>query len=408
METINTGDTAWVLVSTALVMMMTPALAFFYGGMVRRKNILSTLNLSFIVLGLISVQWVLFGYTIAFGPDLGGLIGGPKFAGLLGVGAEPNTAYAANIPHLAFAAYQMMFAIITPALITGSFVERVRFKTFLVFTVIWATLVYDPVAHWVWGVGGFLRGLGALDFAGGTVVHITAGFSALAFAMAIGPRKGYGKAPMEPSRITFTVLGAGLLWMGWFGFNGGSALAANGLAVQAIVTTNTSAAAACLVWMLLSWRVDNKPSILGVSTGAVVGLVAITPAAGFVTPLAALAIGGSAAIISYYAIRLRQKSGLDESLDVWACHGMGGLWGSLATGLFATTTVNPAGANGLFYGNPSLLVSQSVTALIVIVFSFGLTFGISKVLDKVMGLRVSSNEEEVGLDISEHGERAFA
>jgi Amt family ammonium transporter len=408
METINTGDTAWVLVSTALVMMMTPALAFFYGGMVRRKNILSTLNLSFIVLGLISVQWVLFGYTLAFGPDLGGFIGGLKFAGLLGVGAEPNPDYAANIPHLAFAAYQMMFAIITPALITGSFVERVRYKTFLVFTLIWATLVYDPVAHWVWGVGGFLRGLGAIDFAGGTVVHITAGFSALAFAKAIGPRKGYGKAPMEPSRITFTVLGAGLLWMGWFGFNGGSALAANGLAVQAIVTTNTAAAAASLVWMILSWRVDNKPSILGVATGAVVGLVAITPAAGFVTPLAAIVIGGSASVISYYAIRLRQKSGLDESLDVWACHGMGGLWGSLATGLFATTTVNPAGANGLFYGNPSLLVSQSVTAIIVIVFSYGLTFGITKVLDRVMGLRVSSNEEEVGLDISEHGERAFA
>ncbi len=408
METINSGDTAWVLISTALVMMMTPALAFFYGGMVRRKNILSTLNLSFIVLGLISVQWVLFGYTIAFGPDLGGILGGPEFAGFQGVGAEPNTAYAATIPHLAFAAYQMMFAIITPALITGSFVERVRYKTFLVFTLLWATLVYDPVAHWVWGVGGFLRGLGALDFAGGTVVHITAGFSALAFAMAIGPRKGYGKAPMEPSRITFTVLGAGLLWMGWFGFNGGSALAANGLAVQAIVTTNTAAAAACLVWMLLSWHNDNKPSILGVSTGAVVGLVAITPAAGFVTPLAALVIGGLAAAISYYAIRLRQKSGLDESLDVWACHGMGGLWGSLATGLFATTTVNPAGADGLFYGNPSLLVSQGVTSIIVIVFSFGLTYGISKVLDKVMGLRVSSNEEEVGLDISEHGERAFA
>jgi ammonium transporter, Amt family len=407
MEMINPGDTAWMLVSTALVMMMTPALAFFYGGMVRRKNVLSTLNLSFIVLGLISVQWVLFGYTLAFGPDLGGFLGGPKFAGFLGVGAEPNTSYAANIPHLAFAAYQMMFAIITPALITGAFVERVRFKTFLVFALIWSTLVYDPVAHWVWGVGGFLRGLGAIDFAGGTVVHITAGFSALAFAMAIGPRKGYGRAPMEPSRIPFTVMGAGLLWMGWFGFNGGSALAANGLAVLAVVNTNTAAAAACLVWMLLSWQVDNKPSILGVSTGAVVGLVAITPAAGFVTPLAALVIGGLAAVISFYAIRMRQKSGLDESLDVWACHGMGGLWGSLATGLFATTTVNPAGADGLFYGNPSLLVSQGVTAIIVIVFSLALTFGISKVLDIVMGLRVSSNEEEVGLDISEHGERAF-
>lgn len=407
METINTGDTAWVLVATTLVMMMTPALAFFYGGMVRRKNILSTLNLSFVVLGLISVQWVLFGYTIAFGSDVGGFLGGPDFLGFLGVGAAPNADYAASIPHLAFAAYQMMFAIITPALITGAFVERVRFKTFLVFTLLWATLVYDPVAHWVWGVGGFLRGFGALDFAGGTVVHITAGFSALAFARAIGARKGYGKASMEPSRIPYTVLGAGLLWMGWFGFNGGSALGANGLAVQAIVNSNSAAAAACLVWMLLSWQVDHKPSILGIATGAVVGLVAITPAAGFVTPLASLVIGGVAAAISYYAIRLRQKSGLDESLDVWACHGMGGLWGALATGLFATTAVNPAGANGLFYGNPSLLLIQAAAAAIVIVFSFALTFGMSRLLDKVMGLRVTSDEEEVGLDISEHGERAY-
>lgn len=407
MGTIDTGDTAWVLVATTLVMMMTPALAFFYGGMVRRKNVLSTLNLSFIVLGLISVQWVLFGYTIAFGTDISGLLGGPNFAGFLGVGAEPNPDYAGTIPHLAFAAYQMMFAIITPALITGAFVERVRFKTFLVFTLLWATLVYDPVAHWVWGVGGFLRQLGALDFAGGTVVHITAGFSALAFALAIGARKGYGKAPMEPSRIPYSLLGAGLLWMGWFGFNGGSALAANGLAIQALVNSNTAAAAACLVWMFLSWQIDHKPSILGIATGAVVGLVAITPAAGFVTPLASLVIGGVAAAISYYAIRLRQKSGLDESLDVWACHGMGGLWGALATGLFATTSINPAGANGLFYGNPSQFLIQAAAAATAIVFSFGLTFGMSKLLDKVMGLRVTSNEEEVGLDISEHGERAY-
>jgi len=406
-ETINAGDTAWVLISTALVLMMTPALAFFYGGMVRRKNVLSTLNLSIIFMGLISVQWVLMGYTLAFGPSMGGIIGNLDFLGLAGVGADPNADYAATIPHLAFAAFQMMFAIITPALITGAFVERVRFKTFLVFALMWATLVYDPVAHWVWGVGGVLRKLGALDFAGGTVVHILAGFSALAFALVIGRRKWFGQAPMEPHNIPYTVLGAGLLWFGWFGFNGGSALAANGLAVNALVTTNTAAAAAVTAWMLLSWR-DNKPSVLGIVTGAVVGLVAITPAAGFVTPLAAVMIGGLAAPISYYAIRLRQRLNLDESLDVWACHGMGGTWGALATGLFATKMVNDAGANGLFYGNPGQFVIQAVAVLASMVFAFCMTFVIAKALDAVMGLRVSENEEEVGLDISEHGERAYA
>jgi ammonium transporter, Amt family len=402
----DTGDTAWILISTALVMMMTPALAFFYGGMVRKKNVLSTLNLSFITLGLISLQWLLFGYSLAFGDSQGGLIGGLNFVGLAGVGAEPNPALAGTIPHLAFAAYQMMFAVITPALITGAFVERVRFKTFLVFTVLWATLVYDPVAHWVWGVGGVLRTLGALDFAGGTVVHITAGFSALAFAMVLGHRKWFGKAPMEPNSIPFTVLGAGLLWMGWFGFNGGSALGANGLAVNAVVTTNTAAAASAITWMFLSWR-DNKPSVLGIVTGAVVGLVAITPASGFVTPLAAMVIGAVAAPISYHCMRLRLKRGLDESLDVWACHGMGGLWGALATGLFATKAVNPAGANGLFYGNPGLLAIQAIGALAAIVLAFGVTYLLAKGLHKLMGLRVTSNEEEVGLDISEHGERAY-
>lgn len=404
---IDTGDTAWVLVSTALVMMMTPALAFFYGGMVRKKNILSTLNLSFIMLAVISIQWLLFGYTLAFGTTNGGLIGGFEFLGLTNVGAEPNPAYAATIPHLNFAAYQMMFAVITPALITGAFVERVRFKAFLIFSVLWATLVYDPVAHWVWGVGGIFRNIGALDFAGGTVVHITAGFSALAFARVIGRRKWFGRAPLEPSNIPFTMLGAGLLWMGWFGFNGGSALGANGVAINAIVTTNTAAAAAGLVWMFLSWR-DNKPSPLGIVTGMVVGLVAITPAAGFVTPFAALVIGGLAAPISYYAIRLRQRVKLDESLDVWGCHGVGGLWGALATGLFATTSVNPAGLNGLFYGNPGQLVTQAVTVAITIAFAYGVTFVLAKILDKLIGLRVTENEEEVGLDISEHGERAYA
>jgi ammonium transporter, Amt family len=403
MESINAGDTAWILVSSALVLMMVPALAFFYGGMVRKKNILSTLNLNFIIMGLISIQWVLYGYSLAFGSDIAGLIGGLDFIGLKGVGAEPNPDYAETIPHLAFAGFQMMFAIITPALITGAFVERVRFKAFLIFSLLWATIVYDPVAHWVWGVGGFFRGLGALDFAGGAVVHITAGFSALAFALVIGARKGFGSRSFEPHNIPYSVLGAGLLWVGWFGFNGGSALAANEVAVNAFVVTNTAAASAGLVWMILSWR-DNKPSVLGIVTGAVVGLVAITPAAGFVTPLAAIAIGAIAAPISYYAIRFRQNRGLDESLDVWACHGMGGLWGAVATGIFATEF----GTSGLLTGNVNQFLVQLLTVVIVVVFSFGVTFGLSKLLDRTIGLRVTENEEEVGLDISEHGERAYA
>jgi Amt family ammonium transporter len=326
---------------------------------------------------------------------------------LNGVGAAPNPEYAATIPHLAFMAYQMMFAIITPALITGAFVERIKFKTYLLFTLIWATFVYDPVAHWVWGTGGFLRSLGALDFAGGTVVHILAGFSALAFALVIGARKGFGNAPMEPHNIPFTVLGAGLLWMGWFGFNGGSALAANGLAVNALVTTNTAAAAAALSWMLITWR-RHKPSVLGTVTGAVVGLVAITPAAGYVTPLAAIAIGALASPISLLAIKARQKMGLDESLDVWACHGMGGAWGALAVGLFASKAVNPAGADGLFYGNPSQLLIQAAAAAVSIVFAFGVTYLLARILKAAVGLRVTHDEEEVGLDISEHGEPAYA
>jgi len=359
------------------------------------------------MIGLISVQWVLYGYSLSFGPDIAGLIGGLRFLGFAGVGTSPSD-YASTVPHLAFAAFQMMFAIITPALITGAFVERVRFRTFLLFSLLWATLVYDPVCHWVWGAGGILAKLGTLDFAGGTVVHITAGFSALAFALAIGPRRGFGQVSFEPSNIPYSVLGAGLLWMGWFGFNGGSALAANGLAVHAVVTTNTAAAAAGLVWMLLSW-IDNKPSVLGIVTGAVVGLVAITPGAGFVTPLAALIIGALAAPISYYAIKfIKGRNLLDESLDVFACHGLGGLWGALATGLFATTTTNQAGANGLFYGNAYQLLIQLAGAAGAIVFSMAVTYGVAKLLDKSFGLRVSEQAEEVGLDISEHGERAYA
>jgi len=404
-NSINSGDTAWVLISAALVLMMVPALGFFYGGMVRRKNILSTLNLSFITIGLISIQWVLIGYTIAFGSSIAGLFGGFNFVGLIGVTGDPSP-IAPNIPDLAFVAFQMMFAVITPALITGAFVERISFKAFLIFTLLWATLVYDPVAHWVWG-GGILGQLGALDFAGGTVVHITAGFSALVFATIIKKRRGFGTRAIEPHNIPFTVLGAGLLWVGWFGFNGGSALAADGLAATALFNTNTAAATAAVVWMILAWR-DNKPSVLGIVTGAVVGLVAITPAAGFVTPLSALIIGLVAAPVSYYAIKFRESRHLDESLDVWACHGMAGTWGALATGLFATTLVNPNGADGLFYGNPSQFVIQLISVVATIVFAGGITFILAKLLQRTIGLSVSENEELVGLDISQHGEQAYA
>lgn len=402
MDGINSGDTAWIIVATALVLMMTPALGFFYGGMVRRKNILSTLNLSFITIGLISIQWVIIGYTLAFGTSVGGLVGGLDYIGLSNVGVEAMEGQ--SIPHLLFAAFQMTFAIITPALISGTFVERIRFKVYLVFAVLWATLVYDPVCHWAWGGGIFAR-WGALDFAGGTVVHITAGFSALAFATAIRKRKGFGQVAIEPHNIAFTVLGAGLLWVGWFGFNGGSALAADGLAVQALVNTNTAAAAAAVVWMFLSWR-DNKPSVLGIVTGAVVGLVAITPAAGLVTPMAALLIGAIAAPVSYYSIDFREKKGLDESLDVWACHGMAGTWGALATGLFATAAVGET--DGLFYGNPTQFGVQLMTVIVTIAYSYAITFILTKILDAVWGLAVTEQEEEIGLDISEHGERAYA
>lgn len=404
---ISAGDTAWILVCCSLVLLMTPALAFFYGGMVRRKNVLSTLTLSYIFMALIGVQWILFGYSLSFGPDIGGLIGGLDFAGFKGVGAEANAAYSETIPHQLFAAFQMMFAVITPALITGAFVERVKFKSFLLFSLLWATLVYDPLCHWVWGQGGWLREMGVLDFAGGTVVHIAAGFSALAFALVIGPRKGYGKVPIEPNNIPLTVLGTGLLWVGWFGFNAGSALGANGVAVNALVTTNTSAAAAGLVWMMLSW-LDGRPSTLGIATGMVVGLAAVTPASGFITPMAAMAIGAIAAPICYYAIRFRERRGLDESLDVWACHGMSSTWGTLATGLFATVAVNAGGANGFFYGNAGQLGIQLIAVMVTIAFTFGMTYVLAKILDVSIGLRVSPMEEEVGLDISSHGERSYS
>ncbi len=401
----NSGDTAWILVSTALVVMMIPALAFFYGGMVRGKNILSTLNLSFITMGLIGVQWVLIGYSLAFGTSIGGFVGGLDFLGFNGVG--PEATGGSTIPDIAFAGFQMTFAMITPALITGAFVERVNFKAFIPFTLLWATLVYDPVAHWVWAEGGILFEMGALDFAGGAVVHITAGFSALAFAIMIRSRRGFGRNVIEPHNIPYTVLGAGLLWVGWFGFNGGSALAADGLAFTAVVNTNSAAAAAAVVWMFLAWR-DNKPSVLGIVTGAVVGLVAVTPAAGFVTPLSALIIGAIAAPISYFTIQFVEQRGIDESLDVFACHGMAGMWGALATGLFATTTVNAGGADGLFYGNPGQFGIQLLSVIMVAVFAFVLTYVILLVVKAFTPLSVSDQEERVGLDISQHGERAYS
>jgi len=400
---INSGDTAWVLISAALVILMTPAVGFFYGGMVRKKNILSTLMMCFAVLFVITVQWELFGYTLAFGPSLGGIIGGLNYLGLNGVGQAPDVNYAATIPALVFMIFQAAFAIVTPSLIVGAFVERIKFASFLIFSAIWATLVYDPVAHWVWGMGGWLKVMGTLDFAGGIVVHLTAGISALAIALIIGKRKGYGKDNMEPSNIPIVVLGAVLLWFGWFGFNGGSALAANGLAASAFVVTNTSGAVAALVWMLLSWF-HRRPSVLGVATGAVVGLAAITPASGFVGPISAMIIGAVASVISYYVIVLRMTLRIDESLDVFACHGMGGAWGAIATGIFASKAINPAGANGLIFGNPGLVWSQFVAVAVVAVFAFAVTIVLAKVIDMTVGLRVKDNEELVGLDISQHAE----
>jgi ammonium transporter, Amt family len=403
---INAGDTAWILVCCSLVLLMTPALALFYGGMVRRKNVLSTLTLSYIFMALIGVQWILYGYSLSFGSDIGGLIGGLNFLGFQGVGALPNADYSKTIPQSLFAAFQMMFAVITPALITGAFVERVKFKSFLLFSLLWATLVYDPLCHWVWGQGGWLKSMGVLDFAGGTVVHIAAGFSALAFALVIGPRRGFGNSLMDPNNIPLTVLGAGLLWVGWFGFNAGSALAANGVAVNALLTTNTSAATAALVWMLLTW-LDGRPSTLGIATGMVVGLAAVTPASGYITPLAAMVVGAVAAPISYYAMRYRDRCKLDESLDVWACHGMASLWGMIAAGLFATVAVNPEGANGFFFGNPGQMGVQILAVVVTIVFSFGMTYIIARLLNASIGLRVTPMEEEVGLDISSHGETIY-
>ncbi len=405
---VNSGDTSWLLMSTALVWLMTPGVALFYGGMVRRKNVLSTMMMSFAVIALVSILWVLYGYSIGFGPDKGGIIGGLNWVGLIGVGQDPSSVYASTVPHLAFMSFQATFAIITAALITGSSVERIKFSALFAFLALWFTLVYCPVAHWVWGDGGWLANLGALDFAGGTVVHVNAGVTALALALVLGPRKGFKqKEPMEPGNIPMVVLGAVLLWFGWFGFNAGSALTAGGLASSAFIATNTSAAAAALTWMILGW-INRRPSVLGTATGAVVGLVAITPAAGFVHPLAGIPIGVVASILSYYAMIWRIKAGkVDESLDVFACHGVGGAWGALATGIFAHLAVNSAGADGLLYGGGMQVFRQLAAVGATCVYVFAVSWVLARILKAIMGLRVSENEEVVGLDISQHGERAY-
>ena len=404
----NTGDTAFVLVSSALVMLMTPGLALFYGGMVRGKNVLGTIMQSYIILALITLEWVLWGYSLSFGPDHGGIIGGLDWFGLKGVGMEPHETYGTTIPHLAFMIFQCMFAVITPALITGAFAERMKFISFLLFTVLWATFVYNPLAHWVWGSGGWMAKMGALDFAGGTVVHISSGVSALAAALFVGRRLGYGSTAYIPHNLPMTITGAALLWFGWFGFNAGSALAANGLAANAFVVTHIASAVAAFSWLLVEWVHRGKPTTLGAASGAVAGLVAITPGSGFVGPISAILIGGVAGMICYGGVMLKGKWRYDDSLDVVGIHGFGGTWGALATGLFASKAVNPAGSDGLFFGHPGQLGIQFLSVAATIVFAFVMTTIILKFVDWVAGIRVSDDEEERGMDISLHDEKGYS
>jgi len=405
---IDSGDTAWILVSTALVMLMTPGLAMFYGGMVRRKNVLGTIMHSFIAIALVSLQWVLFGYSLSFGPDVKGFIGDLSWAGLGKVGLMPNADYAPTIPHLLFMAYQMMFAVITPALISGAVAERMKFSAYLVFILAWTTLVYDPVAHWVWGAGGWLKNLGVLDFAGGIVVHATSGFSALAAALFIGKRKGFLRESMPPHDLPLTVLGAGLLWFGWFGFNAGSALSSGSLATMAFLTTHLAACAATVTWVLVEWFHRGKPTMFGAATGSIAGLATITPAAGFVGPMAALVIGFAAGLLCYTALNAKTKFGYDDSLDAFGVHGVGGTLGTLMAGLFASVAINAAGANGAFFGNTKQFFVQAGAVALVALYSFIVSFVMLKVLDALIGLRIDPEQETEGLDISQHGEAGYA
>jgi ammonium transporter, Amt family len=406
---VNTGDLTWVLVSCAMVLLMTPGLAFFYGGMVRRKNVLNTMMSSYGIMGMAAIMWVVIGYTMSFGPNLGGVIGDFSFAGLAGVGGTPNPDYAPTIPVLAFAVFQMMFAIITPALITGAVAERMKFSVQLIFALLWSVVVYYPLAHMIWGAGGWLRNLGVLDFAGGFVVHISAGTAGLIASIMLGKRKTYGISPPTPHNIPFVLLGAALLWFGWFGFNGGSALSSSVLAVQAFLTTNTSAAAAMLSWMLMDRIANKKPTALGAATGLVVGLVAITPAAGYVPIWAAIVIGLVASPVCWFCIStLKRKFGYDDALDVFGCHGVGSIWGVIATGLFASSSVNPAVTNqGLIYGSGNLMVAQLIALGVTVALSGVGTFVILKVTGLFTKIRVTQHQEKMGLDHSLHGESAY-
>lgn len=405
---IDKGDNAWMLTSAALVLMMTiPGLFLFYGGLVRGKNVLGTIMQSFIIVALISIQWVLWGYSLAFGPDVGGIVGSLAWFGLNGVGTEPNPDYAATIPHQTFMIFQMMFAIITPALITGAFAERVKFGAFLFFILLWATFIYDPLAHWVWGVNGWMREMGALDFAGGTVVHISSGASALVAALVFGKRIGYGQEAMPPHNLPFSVIGASLLWVGWFGFNAGSALAADGLATSAFVVTHVATAAAALSWMAMDWIFRGKPTVLGAASGAVAGLVAITPGSGFVGPISAIWIGIGGGVLCSIACSMKPKLGYDDSLDVVGVHGVGGTWGALATGLFASKAINAAANDGLFFGNPGQLWIQFVTVVATWILAVVGTYILLSVVRAIVGLRIADDEERLGLDLSQHNERAY-
>jgi ammonium transporter, Amt family len=402
----NAVDTVFVLFSAVLVMLMTPGLAFFYGGMVRRKNILSVLMQCMIVLCLISLQWVFFGYSLSFAPG-NGFWGGFAWLGLNGVGFEPLADYSTTVPNQAFMFFQMMFSVITPALIIGAFAERMKFSAFLVFALLWSTFVYDPVCHWVWGSGGWLRQMGVLDFAGGIVVHTTAGIAALATTLIIGRRKGLSHTP-SPHNLPFVVLGTGLLWFGWFGFNAGSALAVNKVAVNAFVVTNTAAAAAGLSWALLEWVRNSRPTVFGIVTGSIAGLATITPASGFVSVGSAVLIGIAAAVVCFIAIAvIKPKFGYDDSLDAFGVHGIGGILGSLAVGLFASRAVNEAGVNGLFFGNPRQFLIQAIGVLVCAGYTFAVTFFIYKLVDVFFGIRVKDKEEAMGLDLTQHHESAY-
>ncbi len=411
MNGIDTGDTGFMLICAALVLFMTPGLAFFYGGLVKSKNVVNTMMMSFAAMAIVAVQWVLWGYSLAFCPQggpLAGLAGALHWVGLSGVGLAPNADYAPTIPHQLYMAYQSMFAIITPALISGAIVERMKFRAYVLFILLWSTISYDLVAHWVWGAGGWLRAMGALDFAGGTVVHINAGVSALVAALMLGPREGFPHRSSPPHNVTLVLLGGGMLWFGWFGFNAGSALGSAALATVAFVSTNTAAAAGMLGWMMIEMLFKGKPTAVGAISGAVAGLVAITPACGFVTPLGAIVIGLGVSALCSWTVNERVKWGLDDTLDAFSVHGVGGIFGALMTGLLATKAVNAAGNDGLLYGNPSQLLVQAIAVGATILFSAAVTYGLLKLLDVTIGIRADENQQDEGLDLVEHGEKGYA